>query len=61
MMAAEIAANFKLSVHTARNLNHAIIRRTDGTRCALELHTGQKRPLKYFTVHCLPDDEHILT
>ncbi|EBR8158642.1 hypothetical protein DOA20_26370 [Salmonella enterica subsp. enterica serovar Newport] len=63
--AAEIAAHFKLPVHTARRLIHAIMRRTDGTRCALEMHTTlnpdtrQKRPLKYFTVHSLPDDENL--
>ncbi|HAT1685252.1 TPA: Rrf2 family transcriptional regulator [Klebsiella oxytoca] len=61
--AAEIAAHFNLPVHTARRVIHAILHRVDGTRCTLEMHTtlnpdtGQKRPLKYFTVHYLPGEE----
>ncbi|EBR8157644.1 hypothetical protein DOA20_21015 [Salmonella enterica subsp. enterica serovar Newport] len=64
---AEIAAHFNLSVHAARRLIHAIMRRADGTRCSrslemystLNAETGQKRPVKYFTVHDLLGEENM--
>ncbi len=56
----EAAKHFRLNVHTARLIIHAILRRTDGIRCQLvgkTVATAKGRKLvKYFSVTHLPDE-----
>lgn len=58
--AKEVAKRFRLNEHTARLVIHAIMRRTDGIRCALtgtyEKTAKGQRPVKYFSVTRLPDE-----
>lgn len=58
--AKEVAKRFRLNEHTARLVIHAIMRRTDGIRCALtgtyEKTAKGRRPVKYFSVTRLPDE-----
>ncbi|HDP0318181.1 TPA: HTH domain-containing protein [Salmonella enterica subsp. enterica serovar Concord] len=55
----EIATHFNLSIYTVRRIIHAILHRVDGTHCSLEVIPtrikGQMRPIKYITIHFLPD------
>ncbi|EEJ6656551.1 hypothetical protein R309_004494 [Salmonella enterica subsp. enterica] len=58
--AKEVAKRFRLNEHTARLIIHAIMRRTDGIRCALtgtyEKTAKGQRSVKYFSVTLLPDE-----